>query len=127
MEYYLIFYREVNGQNAKIFAIISHMREGVKDKFVKWFTIVLVAVIFVGGLLFAWPTYLRSRSLQKQDAELARRIEAKRAEIAKLVENQRRFQTDRDFVETIARQNRRVFPGELVFVFDDKKGSGKGK
>ena len=99
------------------------MREGIKDRFLKWFTIVLVAVIFVGGLLFAWPTYLRGKSLQKQDAELARRIEEKRAEIAKLVECQRRFQTDRDFVEMIARQpqNRRVFPGELVFVFEDEK------
>jgi len=102
------------------------MREGTKDKFVKWFTLVLVVVIFIGGLLFAWPTYLRSRSLQKQDAELARRIEEKKAEIAKLVECQKRFQTDRDFVESIARQNRRVFPGELVFVFDEKdEKSGK--
>jgi len=104
------------------------MREGTKDKFVKWFTMVLVVAIFVGGLLFAWPTYLRSKSLQKQDAELARRIEEKRAEIAKLVECQKRFHNDRDFVESIARQNRRVFPGELVFVFDDEKdGKKKGK
>jgi hypothetical protein len=37
-----------------------------------------------------------------------------------LVENQRRFRTDADFVESIARQNRRVFPGELVFVFGNE-------
>jgi len=103
------------------------MREGTKDKFVKYFTLVLVVAIFVGGLLFAWPTYLRSKSLQRQDAALARRIEEKRVEIAKLVECQKRFKTDRDFVETIARQNRRVFPGELVFVFEDEKGSKKVK
>jgi len=97
------------------------MRESLKDKFVKYFTLVLVTAIFVGGLLFAWPTYLRSRSLQRQDDELARRIEEKRAEIARLVEYQRRFQSDRDFVEFIARQpqNRRVFPGELVFIFEE--------
>jgi len=97
------------------------MREGTKDKFVKWFTRVLVVVIFVGGLLFAWPSYLRGKSLQRQDDDLTRRIEAKRVEIAKLVECQNRFKTDRDFVEKIARQNRRVFPGEIVFVFDDAK------
>lgn len=101
------------------------MREGTKDKFVKWFTLVLVAVIFVGGLLFAWPRYLRGKSLQRQEAELERRIEEKRAEIAKLVECQNRFKTDRDFVEAIARQNRRVFPGELVFVFDEGEKKGK--
>ena len=30
-----------------------------------------------------------------------------------------RFRTDSEFVENIARQNRRVFPGELVFKFED--------
>lgn len=91
-----------------------------KDKFVKWFTLGLVAAVFAGGLLVAWPNYRRGQSLKKQDAELAERIESKRKEIAKLLDNQRRFRTDPDFVEHIARQNRRVFPGELVFVFKQK-------
>ena len=47
------------------------------------------------------------------------RIEEKKREIAKLIENQNRFRSDRDFVEQIARRNGRVFPGELVFVFED--------
>jgi len=97
------------------------MREGFKDQILKWIMMLLVVAIFVGGLLAAWPTYLRSRRLQQQDADLDRRIEEKRAEIDKLSEYQRRFHTDRDFVEAIARQNRRVFPGELVFVFDEKE------
>ena len=42
-------------------------------------------------------------------------------EIAKLLDNQRRFRTDPDFVEHIARQNHRVFPGELVFMFNEGK------
>ena len=46
-------------------------------------------------------------------------LEEKKKEIARLVENQRRFRTDPDFVEAIARRNRRVFPGELVFIFED--------
>jgi cell division protein FtsB len=89
-------------------------------KVIKWFTFCLAMAIFVGGLLVAWPTYQRGLSLKRQDAELIERIEQKRKEIAKLVDNQRRFRTDRDFVEHIARQNRRVFPGELVFVFKEK-------
>jgi len=97
------------------------MRETLKDKFVKWFTIVLVVAIFVGGLIFAWPAYVRGRDLQRQDAELARQIELKRAEIARLVECQRRFRSDSDFVEQIARKSQRVYPGELVFVFGDGK------
>jgi cell division protein FtsB len=97
------------------------MNDGWKDKFVKWFALMLVAAVFVGGLLIAWPTFRRGQSLKRQDAELAQRIEEKRGEIAKLVENQTRFKTDPDFVEHIARQSRRVFPGELVFIFEDPK------
>ena len=97
------------------------MTDSWKDKFVKWFTLVLVAAVFVGGLLIAWPTYRRGQDLRRADEDLSARIEAKRAEISKLIENQKRFKTDPDFVEHIARQNHRVFPGELVFLFNEEK------
>ena len=97
------------------------MTDSWKDKFVKYFALTLVAVVFVGGLLVAWPTYRRGQALRRNDAELSSRIEMKRAEIAKLLDNQRRFKTDPDFVEHIARQNHRVFPGELVFLFNEDK------
>lgn len=96
------------------------MSETWKDKFSRWFTITLVAVIFVGGLLLAWPNYQRGRALRAQNAELSAQIDRKRLEISDLVENQRRFKTDSDFLEQIARQNHRVYPGELVFIFEDK-------
>ena len=95
------------------------MTDGFKDKVAKILTIVLLAVIGVGGAFSVWPTYLRGRSLKQQDAELSRRIEEKKREIAKLIDNQKRFRTDSDFVEMIARQNRRVYPGELVFIFEE--------
>jgi len=98
------------------------MKEGIRDRIFRVFTVIIVLVIFAGGLFSAWPAYVRGRSLKIQDAELARRIDEKKREIAKLIENQQRFRTDRDFVETIARENRRVFPGELVFIFEgDRK------
>lgn len=90
-----------------------------KDKIMRYLTVLLVLGIFVGGLVIVWPDYMRSRALRRQDAELSRQIELKRQEIAGLIENQRRFRTDADFVETIARKSRRVFPGELVFIFED--------
>jgi len=95
------------------------MTDGFKESFLHWFTIVLLAAVVVGGVAMAYPSYLRGQELKRQEADLKARIEAKKAEIAKLQEYQRRFRTDPDFVETIARQNRRVFPGELVFIFDD--------
>jgi cell division protein FtsB len=95
------------------------MSASVKEKFMRWFTIVLLAVIIVGGLIMIYPTYCRGQALKEQNAELQAKIDSKKREIDRLVENQRRFRTDADFVESIARQNRRVFPGELVFVFGE--------
>lgn len=105
--------------NVKKFVIITGMDNSFKDKVARLFTIVLVTIILVGGICFAYPSYRRGQSLKRQDIELKAEIEAKKREIAKLMEYQRRFKTDRDFVETIARRNRRVFPGELVFIFED--------
>ena len=86
-----------------------------------WTVAALAAIVSVlaAGLAFAWPDIMRASSLRERDAELAAKIEAKRREIMELAENQRRFKTDRDFVEAIARRNKRVYPGELVFVFED--------
>ena len=96
------------------------MSEGWVEKIEKWFTLALIAAVFAGGLLFAWPTYRRGQSLRRQDAELTARIERKQREIAKLRENQKRFLVDSAFVEHIARQHGRVHPGELVFIFNEK-------
>lgn len=94
------------------------MKEGFREKFLRLFTFATLSVIIVGGLVMAYPAYRRGQSLKAQDAQLQAKIDAKKREIATLVENQRRFREDADFVESIARQNRRVFPGELVFVFE---------
>ena len=94
------------------------MNEGFKDKVLRTLTGCVLLLIIVGGLVMMYPNYRRSESLKKQNAELQESIDRKKREIATLIENQRRFRTDADFVEMIARQNHRVFPGELVFVFE---------
>ena len=95
------------------------MTDGLKEKVAKIVTISLLAIIGSLGALSVWPTYLRGQSLKRQDAELTRRIEEKKREIARLIDFQKRFKTDPDLVERIARQNGRVYPGELVFIFED--------
>ena len=94
------------------------MDEQFREKFFRVFTACVLLLIIVGGLVMIYPSYLRAESLKRQNAELQETIDRKKREIAALVENQRRFRVDADFVEMIARQNRRVFPGELVFTFD---------
>lgn len=96
------------------------MESDFKDRFFFWTMRVILVGVVVFGFVFLFPTYQRRCSLRNQEAELDRRLAEKRAEISKLSEYQRRFKNDRDFVELIARQNRRVFPGELVFVFEEK-------
>lgn len=95
------------------------MKEGLRNRFMICFTVAMISIIVIGGLFVAFPTYNRGRNLRMRELELREQIEAKKREIAKLSENQRRFRSDPDFVESIARQNRRVFPGELVFIFED--------
>ena len=93
------------------------MNEGLKDRILRTLTRCALLLIIVGGLVMMYPNYRRSESLKRQNAELQERIDQKKHEIAALMENQRRFRADPDFVEMIARQNQRVFPGELIFIF----------
>ena len=95
------------------------MTDGLKEKVAKIVTISLLAIIVLIGAYTAWPTYLRGNSLKAEDARLSQQIEEKKREIARLIDFQKRFKTDPDLVERIARQNGRVYPGELVFIFED--------
>ncbi len=83
-----------------------------------YLTFGLVVCIIVFGVALAWPNFQRSQTLRSQAKELDFDIEEKKKEIAHLQENRERFRKDRDFVEQLARQNRRVFTGEFVFQFE---------
>ena len=95
-------------------------RKGLRELIVRCLTGFILTLIVIVGLVMTYPNYRRSQSLRRQNADLQAQIDRKKAEIAKLVENQRRFKTDADFVEAIARQNHRVFPGEYVFILEKK-------
>ncbi|MGN0832087.1 MAG: septum formation initiator family protein [Kiritimatiellia bacterium] len=95
------------------------MNEVLKEKVLSGLTACVLFLIVIGGLVMIYPNYRRSESLKRENAALQETIDRKKREIATLLENQRRFRTDPDFVEMIARQNRRVFPGELVFTFGE--------
>lgn len=77
------------------------------------------AAIVVGGVMVSYPKYRQASGLADERERILRRIDEKTREIAEIKAKQQRFNTDREFVETFARRNRRVFPGELVFVFED--------
>lgn len=60
-------------------------------------------------------------SLKNKRAELTNSLKVKKDEIAKVKENIERFNTDRDFVEDLARKSRRVSRSDIVFVFDEER------
>ena len=79
----------------------------------------LFSVIVGGGIYFTWPKYRQACDLEVEENRILAEIEEKKAKIREIKAKQQRLNSDREFVETLARKNCRVFPGELVFVFDD--------
>lgn len=92
----------------------------LKEQWLLSLTILFIAGVFVFLGLVTFPKYQRSCELKKRSLELEEVIEKKKREITELKEFQQRFRSDPDFVEKIARQNHRVYPSELVFVFVDE-------
>jgi len=89
------------------------------DKIFQGFFVAVFVAIVATGLMITLPKYRRAAGLEKTCADLQHRIDLKKREIASVKEMQVRFRTDREFVEGLARENRRAFPGEIVFTFDN--------
>lgn len=84
-------------------------------------TTLVTALICVvaGGLFLVPPKVSQMRKLESQRNEMMRKIEHKTHEIEQFKNKQHRFASDPEFVEYVARQNKRVRPNELVFIFDN--------
>lgn len=93
------------------------MKEETKNFICNSFSIAVTALVFAAGIVATLPKYNQYRALQEKIAAREEAAAKTGARIAELEEKVRRFAVDRDFVEAVARQNRRVYPGELVFVF----------
>ena len=89
------------------------------DKISRFMCIVLIAGIAVAGVVACYPRSMRMKGLAQEKARYLQLVDEKKAEIAELKEQQRRFSADRGFIEKLARRNHRVYPGELVFIFED--------
>ena len=84
-------------------------------------TLAIVLIIITTAALVMFPPKLKQwNGLEKQRDDLLRRINYIKHETSELKIKQQRFSSDREFVEHISRQSRRVRPGELVFVFESE-------
>ena len=91
----------------------------VFHKLLQFFFFLGFVCVLVAGVVVSYPKYRKVCGLTEERERINRRISEKAREIAEIKAKQRRFNTDREFVETLARRDRLVFPGELVFIFDD--------
>lgn len=82
--------------------------------------ICLIFALICVSIFMYMPKYTQLEALREREADLVRRIEENNRLIAEYADKQHRITFDKEFVESLARKDRRVYPGELVFVFDDK-------
>ena len=79
-----------------------------------------VILLLAGTADVFLPKYRLMCGLDNHCRSLRGRVESKQREIHQIRENQGRLLSDPEFVARIAHENRRVFPNELVFVFNEK-------
>ena len=80
--------------------------------------VMVLGIIIVAGFSMLIPRYQNYRLLSGKRAELEQSNLAQQRKLAETQRMQRRFKEDPEFVEHIARRNRRVRPGEITFIFD---------
>lgn len=100
-----------------VFDIISPMKENTKDKIYTVFTVVVILLILAVGIFNWLPSLRRHSSLKEKKAALeAESIEIKRR-TQETDEKAKRFDSDPEQVEAVARQDHRIRQGEIVFDF----------
>ena len=86
----------------------------------KIFTCVGMVVVVLTAICvvrFNGPQYRAYQESMAHRARLQAENNAKNMELADLRRDQERFQSDEEFVVKVARQNRKLFPGEILFTF----------
>ena len=87
---------------------------------VKIVFMIAVTVISVIGYCYITPQVARKSMLESSRDALEQDIQLKKNEISKLVDMQRDFDSDHEFVEYIGHQNKRVWKNEVIFIFDSE-------
>lgn|GEM_PF-4253998 len=103
-----------------LFDIIEAMKENTREKIYTISTVVVILMILAVGI-FNWLPVLRQYfGLKEKEMSVAAEIEDINRESNEYVERIRRFQSQSEQVESVARQDKRVYPGEVVYVFSEK-------
>ena len=83
----------------------------------------LISFVFLtiggGAVYFLPPKFTQLAKLESKRNELMLDIDQRKTETEALKVMQKRFEKDADFVEFVARQNRRIRDNELLFIRDN--------
>ncbi len=93
------------------------MSGSVGSKILTCVAMVVVALTAVCAVRFNGPQYRLYKESMATRARLQAENDAKNLELAELRRDQERFLSDEEFVIRVARQNRKLFPGEVLFIF----------
>ena len=93
------------------------MKGSVGSRILTCVAIVVVALTAVCAVRFNGPQYRAYKESMAQRARLQAENAVKNEELSTLRLNQERFVNDEEFVIRVARQNRKLFPGEILFTF----------
>ena len=78
--------------------------------------------VIVAGVSFGVPRWHKLSQLKKQHASLQATIAEREKSLAMLKRNRDRMNSDVLFVEMILHENRRIRPGEILFIINDSEG-----
>ena len=93
------------------------MSGSVGSKIFKCVATAVVVLTAVCAVRFNGPQFRAYKESMAQRARLQAENDAKNIELANLRRDQERFVNDEEFVIRIARENRKLFPGEILFTF----------
>ncbi len=93
------------------------MSGSVGSKILTSVALVVVALTAICAVRFNAPQYRVYKESMAHRARLQAENDAKNTELADLRRNQGRFINDEEFVIRVARENRKLFPGEILFTF----------
>lgn len=79
---------------------------------------VAVVLALISAMLFFLPKFGALRDRESRCKTLQTKIETKQKELKEIRLRQQRLQSDPSFVERVARENRRIRPNEIVFVYE---------
>ncbi len=95
------------------------MKENTKDKIYTIFTVVVILLVLIIGVFNWLPVLRRHSNLKDKEADLTAKIEEVKSENDKVSEARNRFKSSSEQVEAVARQDHRVYPGEVVYKFPE--------